>query len=67
MPAGGAPTMILPEVPYSGLQVTSLVVCTILLILCGWMGYDLLRNMWSWNGTYPVNSFFMEMILKMFG
>jgi len=67
MAAGVEPAMVLPETPYSGLQVTSLVVCAILLILSGWMGYDLLRNMWSWNGTYPVNSFFMDMILKMFG
>lgn len=64
---GGAPAMILPETPYSGLQVTSLVFCTLLLILCGWMSYDLLRHMWSWSGPYPVNSFFMEFILKMFG
>jgi len=65
--AGVEPAMVLPEAPYSGLQVTSLVLCTLLLVLCGWMGYDLLRNMWSWNGAYPVNSVFMDMILKMFG
>jgi len=64
---GAAPAMVLPESPYSGLQVTALVFCMLLLILCGWMSYDLLRHMWSWNGPYPVNSFFMELILKMCG
>jgi TRAP-type C4-dicarboxylate transport system permease small subunit len=65
--AVGAPSMVLPETPYSGLQVTSLVACTVLLILCGWMGYDLLRNMWSWNGAYTVNSSLMDFLVGLFG
>jgi hypothetical protein len=62
-----AASMVMPEAPYSGLQVTSLVLCTILLILCGWMGYDLLRNMWSWNGAYTVNSSLMDFLAGLFG
>jgi excisionase family DNA binding protein len=60
-------SMVLPEAPYSGLQVTALSLCLVLLILCGWMGYDLLRNMWGWNGTYTVNSKLMDMIVGLFG
>ena len=58
--------MVLPETPYSGLQVTALTLCLVLLILCGWMSYDLLRNMWGWNGAYAVNSKLMDMIVSMF-
>jgi excisionase family DNA binding protein len=36
------------------------------LILCGSMLFDLMRNMWSWNGAYPVNSSLMDMILSWF-
>jgi hypothetical protein len=67
---GGAaivPSMMAPETPYSGLQITSLILCTIFLILCGWMGYDLLRNMWSWNGAYTVNSALMDFVVGLFG
>ena len=27
------------------------------------MAYDLVRNMWSWNGPHPVTSTLMEMIV----
>ncbi|HTU23999.1 MAG TPA: helix-turn-helix domain-containing protein [Pirellulales bacterium] len=43
-----------------------LVPLCICLILCGMMMFDLLRNMWSWNGAYPVNSSLMDMILSWF-
>ncbi|HEY1784922.1 MAG TPA: hypothetical protein VGG30_05205, partial [Pirellulales bacterium] len=36
------------------------------LALCGIMMFDLMRNMWSWNGAYPVNSSLMDMILSWF-
>ena len=36
------------------------------LLLCGMMLFDLMRNMWSWNGAYPVNSSLMDMILSWF-
>lgn len=61
--AAAVPSMILPEAPYSGLQITALAVTLVLLILCGWMSYDLLRNMWSWNAAYPVNSALMDLIV----
>jgi len=61
------PGMVLPEAPYSGLQITGLAVTSVLVILCGWMSYDLLRNMWSWNEPYTVNSALMNLILGIFG
>ncbi len=65
--AVAAPSMIYAEAPYSGLQVTSLVFCVILLVLCGWMGYDLLRNMWSWGESYTVTSSLMDMLAGLLG
>ncbi len=35
-------------------------------MLVGMMMYDLLRNMWSWNGAHPVNSGLMDTILGWF-
>jgi excisionase family DNA binding protein len=45
------------------LLLVPLLVC---LILCGIMLFDLMRNMWSWNGAYAVNSSLMDMILSWF-
>jgi hypothetical protein len=35
--------------------------------LCGMMIADLMRNMWSWNETYSVNSALMDGILGALG
>ncbi len=60
------PSAGLPEAPYSGLQIAGLAVCAVLLMLCGMMMYDLLRNMWSWEGPYAINSSLMDAILGLF-
>jgi hypothetical protein len=60
------PASLLPEAPYSAWQITGLVICAILLMLCGMMMFDLLRNMWSWEGAYTVNSSLMDMVLSLF-
>jgi excisionase family DNA binding protein len=57
----------LPETPFSGLQIFGLATCTVLLTLCGMMAFDLVRNMWSWNGTYPVNSAIMDRLVSLIG
>jgi hypothetical protein len=57
----------LPETPYTILQVLSLAGCLLFLMLGGMMAYDLLRNMWSWNGPYTVNSSLMDWILSLVG
>ncbi len=43
-----------------------LVTLLICLILCGTMLFDLMRNMWSWNGAYTVNSSLIDTILSWF-
>lgn len=65
-PAIGAGAYALPEAPYSGWVVTCLVLCSLVLMLTGWMMVDLVRNMWSWQGTYNSTSMIMDGILKMF-
>jgi hypothetical protein len=62
--AGGA--MQAAEPAYSGWNVASLVMCSLLLLLSGMLSYDLLRNMWSWNGPYSVNSSMMDVVLSWF-
>lgn len=57
----------LPEAPYGKLAMAGLIGCVMLLSLSGTMAYDLMRNMWSWNGAYSVNSSLMDMILGLFG
>ncbi|MGD0899628.1 MAG: helix-turn-helix domain-containing protein [Thermoguttaceae bacterium] len=60
------PAVALPEAPYSIWNILGLVFCTLLLILVGMMMYDLLRNMWSWQGVHHVNSALMDTILSWF-
>lgn len=59
-----APTVV--EAPFSIWNVLFLSLCSLLLLLCGMMLYDLMRNMWSWDGTYSVNSSMMDTILSWF-
>ncbi len=54
------------EAPYSLLNVISLGGCLLLLGMSGMMVYDLLRNMWSWNGPTPVTSPLMELLANLF-
>ncbi len=56
----------LPETPYSRLQIAGLAACAVLLMICGMMMYDNLRNMWSWEGPYSVNSWLMDTIVGLF-
>jgi excisionase family DNA binding protein len=62
----GAPlpqTAAAPEAPYSVWNIVSLTFCSLFLILVGMMMYDLMRNMWSWDGAYQVNSWIMDTML----
>jgi len=60
-PAQGAE--VLQEAPYTGLNIAALSVCAVILILGGMMAFELMRNMWSWNGPYTVTSKLMELIV----
>ena len=59
-----APNVV--EAPFSIWNILFLGLCSLLLLICGMMLYDLVRNMWSWNSTYGVNSSLMDGILGMF-
>ncbi len=48
------------EAPFSAMNVTFLVACALLLMFCGMLTFDLMRNMWSWDGPYSVNSSIMD-------
>lgn len=54
------------ETPYSVWQILGLSSCVLLLAMCGMMTYDLMRNIWSWEGAYTANSVIMDKILEMF-
>ncbi len=67
MGGGGAPIAAPAEAPYSTANITVLSVCVVLLMLCGMMTFDLMRNMWGWNGPYSVNSSILDSIGKTVG
>jgi hypothetical protein len=50
------------EAPFGTGWVVGLAICFFLLVLSGIMSFDLVRNMWSWNAPYSVNSSIIEMI-----
>jgi len=62
----GAPAVALPEAPYTGWNIAALGACVVLLILCGWVAFDLVMNIWSWNAPYRLNSALMDWILSLF-
>ncbi len=55
------------EVPYTLGNVLALAGCVLFLTLTGMMMYDLMRNMWSWDGAYAVNSSIMDFIAGKIG
>ena len=61
------PSSAMWESSYTGLQIAGLAACTVVLMLCGMMMYDLVRNMWGWEGASPINSGLMDTILGWFG
>ena len=54
------------EAPYTGWNIVTLICCLFLILLCGAMVYDLLRNMWSWNSAGSVNTWLMDTIIGLF-
>jgi excisionase family DNA binding protein len=55
------------ETPFSVWNVLSLAGCMMFLSLCGMMTYDLLRNMWSWDGVSGINSKLLEVLNPFLG
>ena len=62
----GAAT-IMSEAPYSGLNIASLGICCVVLTLVGMMMYDVMQNMWSWNGVHSFNSPLLDWLSGMLG
>jgi hypothetical protein len=66
-PAGmgmGAPVAVAPteDVAMSG-PVFALLTCgMVLLMVCGMMMYDLVRNIWSWDDVSPLNSTLIDVV-----
>jgi hypothetical protein len=59
-------TMVLApgrEAPYGILAMTLLTLSVIVLSLTGMMTFDLMRNIWSWDGAYTANSWIMDQIV----
>ena len=48
-------------------KITSLAICVVLLLLTGFMAFDMVRNMWSWNGPYSISSSMMDSIVNAVG
>ena len=63
---GAAGAFAMPETTFTLWNIASLVMCAVMLMLIGMFTYDLLRNMWSWNGPYSINSSMMDGILSWF-
>jgi excisionase family DNA binding protein len=58
--------MALPEAPYSIWNILGLSACVIGLVMGGMMAFDLVRNMWSWDGPMNINSSLMDTVLGWF-
>ncbi|NIP84431.1 MAG: hypothetical protein GTO03_02280, partial [Planctomycetales bacterium] len=56
----------IPEAPYSIWNVLSLFCCIAMLCLTGMLMYDVVRQIWSWEEPYAVNSDLMQAILNLF-
>ncbi len=55
------------ETPFSIWNVLALAGCVMLIGLCAMMTFDLLRNMWSWNGVTTINSSLLEVLNPFLG
>ncbi len=65
--AGAGGVMAAAEAPYTIWNVIGLGICALILALGGMMITDLVRNMWSWNSTFSLNSSLMDAVIGMFG
>jgi hypothetical protein len=63
--AGGpAVTSVAYEAPYSGWNVTVLVVCFLFLFVGGMFMYDLMRHMWSWDNPHSWNGALIDSLAQ---
>lgn len=55
------------ETAFPGWVIGLMSVSMIMLIMCGIMVFDLLRNMWSWDQVYTLNSSLMDVLTPILG
>jgi hypothetical protein len=65
--AGPVVSMGAPEVPYSLVQVMSLLGILLLMCMSGILVTDVVRNLWAWSGSSDLTSGFTEMVLSAVG
>lgn len=63
MPAGES----VAEVAFPGWVVGLMSVSMLMLVMCGMMVFDLLRNIWSWDQVYTLNSGLMDVLTPILG
>jgi excisionase family DNA binding protein len=52
----------LTETPFSVSLIAGMSCCLLLLMLCGMMAFDLVRNIWSWDQVFSINSTLLEVV-----
>lgn len=68
MGSAGAPVAAAPvEAPYSVLNIISLAATAALVLVAGLMVTDLIRNMWSFDEPFAINSSIMDGIISLMG
>lgn len=69
IPTGGMMPVGEPvaETAFPGWVIGAMSVSMLMLVLCGMMVFDLLRNMWSWDQVYTLNSSLMDVLTPILG
>jgi hypothetical protein len=61
LPGGAMPALEpVTETPFSTANIVGLSLCIFMLAVCGMMMLDLVRNMWSWDQAFTLNSTIMD-------
>jgi hypothetical protein len=55
------------ETAFPGWVIGLMSISMLMLVMCGMMVFDLLRNMWSWDQIYTLNSSLMEVLSPFLG
>jgi len=57
---------MVPDITFTTGNIVALGFCVFFLTLTGMMMFDLIKNMWSWDGPYASNSALMDLVLGFF-
>ena len=69
IPAGGMMAVGEPvaETAFPAWVIGLMSISMLMLVMCGMMVFDLLRNMWSWDQIYTLNSSLMDVLTPILG